>query len=173
MILPPVPGWGRRRYDRATFQGEAMPQSLTQLLYHIIFSTKNREPFIDQILRPRLHAYIGGIINENEGKPIITGGVDDHVHIFTYLPATMCIADAIRIIKTNSSKWVHNTDPDRDSFAWQAGYAAFTVSLSVYDDLRRYIEEQETHHKEMSFQDEYRKFLRKHQVEWDERYVWD
>jgi hypothetical protein len=83
------------------------------------------------------------------------------------------MSDAVRIIKSNSSGWVHRTFPDRESFAWQSGYAAFSVSQSVYDDLRRYIEDQEEHHKETSFQDEYRKFLRKHGLEWDERYVWD
>ena len=150
-----------------------MPQSLTHLLYHIIFSTKQREPTIDANLRPRLHAYIGGIINEAHGKPIVVGGVEDHVHIFTHLPATLSISDAVRVIKSNSSKWVHQDHADRHSFAWQSGYAAFTVSPSKYDDLRRYIEDQEAHHKHVSFQDEYRAFLRKHQVVWDERYVWD
>jgi REP element-mobilizing transposase RayT len=150
-----------------------MPQSLTHLLYHIIFSTKNREPTIDAELPPRLHCYIGGIINEMGGKPIIVGGVEDHVHIFTHLPAVMSISEAVRVIKSNSSSWVHRSFPDQASFAWQSGYAAFTVSPSIYDDLRRYIEDQETHHKRVSFQDEYRAFLRKHHVEWDERYVWD
>jgi REP element-mobilizing transposase RayT len=154
-------------------EGQHMPQSLTTLLYHIIFSTKNREPTIDQDLRPRLHFYIGGIINEAGGKPIIIGGVEDHVHAFTRLAAPMSIPEAVRVIKSNSSGWVHRTFPDRRSFAWQSGYAAFTVSPSNSDELRRYIENQEEHHKRVSFQDEYRAFLKRHNVEWDERYVWD
>ena len=150
-----------------------MPQSLTNLLYHFIFSTKNRQPWIDAELRPRLHQYIGGIINETRGKPIIVGGVEDHVHVFAYLPSTMTVPDAVRVMKANSSGWVHRAFPDKSEFAWQSGYAAFTASQSGIDDLRRYIENQEEHHKEVSFQDEYRAFLRKNAIMFDEQYVWD
>ncbi|MDB5296431.1 MAG: Transposase like protein [Phycisphaerales bacterium] len=150
-----------------------MPQSLTNLLYHVIFSTKHRDPTIDVDLRPRLHDYLGGILIEARAKPVLIGGVADHVHVLTYLPAPLPIPDAVRVLKANSSGWVHRTFPDRRSFAWQAGYAAFTVSRSGLEDVRRYIANQEEHHKSVSFQDEYRAFLRKHDIEFDERYVWD
>jgi REP element-mobilizing transposase RayT len=105
-----------------------VPQSLTNLLYHLIFSTKNREPLIDAALLPRLHDYLGGIINEFRGGVIRIGGVADHVHILAHLPSTMTVADAIRIIKSNSSGWVHRTFSQHAAFAWQSGYAAFSVS---------------------------------------------
>lgn len=150
-----------------------MPQSLTNLLYHLIFSTKNREPLIDATLLPRLHDYLGGIINESGGRVIRIGGVADHVHILSHFPSTMTVADAIRIIKSNSSGWVHRTFSQHAAFAWQSGYAAFTVSQSVCDDVRAYIANQEEHHRTISFQDEYRAFLRKNDIAFDERYVWD
>ena len=150
-----------------------MPQSLTNLLYHIIFSTKRREPYIDADLRPRLHDYLGGIINEARGRIVIVGGVADHVHVLAYLPAPMSVPDAVRVLKANSSGWVHRTFPDRQVFAWQSGYAAFTVSRSVMDDVRRYIANQEEHHRTVTFQDEYLAFLRRHEIPFDERYMWD
>ncbi|HEX8915745.1 MAG TPA: transposase [Humisphaera sp.] len=150
-----------------------MPQSFTSLLYHVIFSTKNREPLIDADLKPRLHDYLGGIINEAKGQTVLVGGVADHVHVLAYLPKNLSVPDALRLIKANSSGWVHRTFPARQSFAWQAGYAAFTASLSVMEDVRAYIADQEEHHRTVSFQDEYRAFLRRHGLSWDERYVWD
>ena len=149
-----------------------MPQTLTSLLYHVIFSTKNREPSIDASIRDRLFAYIGGIVNEIDGKPVIVNGVADHVHVLAYLPPTLAVSDALRTIKTNSSRWVHETNKDLAAFAWQAGYAAFAVSRSVMEDVRRYIQEQEEHHRTLTYEDEYRAFLRKHGIEFDERYVW-
>ncbi len=150
-----------------------MPQSLTNLLYHIIFSTKNREPLIHADLRPRLHDYLGGILLESGCKPVITNGVEDHVHVLAYLAAPMSMSDAVRILKSNSSRWVHQTFPADRSFAWQAGYAAFTVSRSVLEDVRRYVANQVDHHKTVTFQDEYRAFLKKHEITFDEKYVWD
>lgn len=150
-----------------------MPQSLTCLLYHIIFSTKRREPFIDDDLKPHLHAYLGGILHEIDGHPVAIGGVEDHVHVLAYLPKTMTIPDVLRTLKANSSGWVHRTCLDRQSFAWQSGYGIFTVSASALEDVRRYIGDQVEHHRETTFQEEYRSFLRRHAIEWDERYVWD
>jgi REP element-mobilizing transposase RayT len=150
-----------------------MPQSLNNLLYHIIFSTKNRESTINSDLKPKLHAYLAGICENMKGRPIIVGGVEDHVHIETYLPQTVTVADTLRDLKSWSSKWVHATYPDLGSFAWQAGYATFTVSQSHLKKVRDYIADQEKHHRRMSFQDEYREFLHRHGVEFDERYVWD
>ena len=150
-----------------------MPQSLTNLIVHIIFSTKHREPFIDVDLKPHLNAYMAVVIKDLGGKAIIINGMPDHTHLLTYVPATVSISDLLRTVKANSSRWVKETYPDRHAFAWQSGYAAFSVSPSNKDEVRRYIDGQEQHHKTMSFQDEYRAFLRKHGVEFDERYVWD
>lgn len=150
-----------------------MPQSLNNLLVHVIFSTKNRESLIDADLAPKLHAYIAGICQRLGGKPIRVNGVADHVHILTYIPATLAIATLLRDVKSGSSKWVHQTFPHLQTFAWQSGYAAFSVSQSKLITVRDYIANQEERHKQMSFQDEYRAFLVKHDIEFDERYVWD
>src|SRR4051794_17114999 len=103
-------------------------QTYTNLLYHIIFGTKNREPFIDDDLLQPLHAYMGGILLEIDAQPLIIGGISDHVHVLVRLPKTLLIPDALRVLKTNSSRWVHEKYPHKASFAWQTGYAAFTVS---------------------------------------------
>lgn len=150
-----------------------MPQSLTNLLYHLVFSTKHREPLLDAGLKPRLFAYMGAIVGEMKGRPVLINGPADHLHALIYLPPTTSISDAIRVLKSNASKWVHETFPDRASFAWQSGYGAFSVSQSNLDDVHRYVADQEEHHKAVSFQDEYRAFLRKHGIAFDERYVWD
>ena len=150
-----------------------MPQSLTYLLFHIVFSTKNREPWIDSGLITDLHAYLGGILSESKANPVAIGGIEDHVHILTYLPSMMPVPDAVRIVKSNSSKWVHQRSPKYASFAWQSGYAAFTISRTAVEDARRYIGNQAEHHKTMSFQDEYRELLQRHGLKFDERYVWD
>ena len=150
-----------------------MSQTFTNLLYHVIFSTKNREPFVDAELSQPLHAYLGGILLEQGGRPLIVGGVADHVHVLTHLPKMLLVPDALRVLKSNSSRWVHEQFPGRAAFAWQTGYAAFSVSQSGVEDVRRYIANQEEHHKSVSFQDEYRAFLRRHALEFDERYMWD
>jgi REP element-mobilizing transposase RayT len=106
-------------------------------------------------------------------RPLIVGGVADHVHVLTHLPKTLLVPDALRVLKTNSSRWVHERFPARAAFAWQAGYAAFSVSQSGVEDVRRYVADQEAHHRTLSFQDEYRAFLRRHAIEFDERYMWD
>lgn len=149
-----------------------MPQSLTNLLFHIIFSTKNRETIISNEIAPQLHAYLVGICENLRGRPIKIGGMPDHVHVLTYLPQTITIADALRDLKSSSSKWMHTTFSD-NRFAWQAGYAAFSVSQSNLEVVRDYVANQEEHHKRLSFQDEYRAFLKRHGVPFDERYVWD
>jgi putative transposase len=150
-----------------------MPQTFTNLVYHIVFSTKGREPFMDAELLQPLHAYLGGILLEMDARPVIVGGAADHVHVLAHLPKTLIIPDALRVLKTNSSRWVHERSPARAAFAWQAGYAAFSVSQSAVEDVRRYIADQEQHHRTVSFQDEYRAFLRRHEIAFDERYMWD
>ena len=150
-----------------------MPQSLACLYAHLVFSTKNREPFIVPDLAPRLYAYIGGILRETGSVLIEAGGMPDHIHLLISLGRQVAVADTVRTIKSNSSRWVHETFPARAAFAWQSGYGAFTVSFSNVEAVREYIRGQEEHHKVRTFQDEFREFLRRHAIEWDERYVWD
>jgi REP element-mobilizing transposase RayT len=150
-----------------------MPQSLASLNVHIVFSTKNREPFIDADLAPRLYGYMGGIIR-NTGSTLLTiGGIADHVHLLVSLGRQACIADLVRDVKANSSGWVHETFPTLARFTWQLGYGAFSVSKSVIERVKAYIANQEEHHKQETFQEEYLHFLREHEIEWDERFVWD
>jgi REP element-mobilizing transposase RayT len=139
-----------------------VPQSLVSLYVHVIFSTKHREPTIDADLAPRLYGFVGGIIRQTGSALITIGGVEDHVHLLVSLGRQTPIADLVRDIKSNSSKWVHEMFPDRSAFARQAGYGAFAVSVSLVDRVKAYIAGQKEHHKEHSFQDEFRTFHRKH-----------
>ena len=150
-----------------------MAHTYTHLLYHAIWSTKDRRPLIDPDLRARLFPYLGGIAAELGGKTLEIGGMPDHVHLLLCLPASVAIADALRVIKTNSSRWVHETWPERRTFAWQTGYGAFTVSRSNREMVAKYIAEQEEHHRRLSFQEEFMAFLKRHGVEYDERYLWE
>ncbi len=150
-----------------------MAHTFSELLSHVIFSTKGRAASIDDELKPRLHSYIGGIIRELGGTAIAVGGTADHVHIFLRLPPSLSISDAMRVVKTNSSRWIHETSPNLRSFAWQAGYGAFSVSESNRHTVIDYIENQEEHHRRTSFQEEYLAFLQRHRVDYDERFVFD
>jgi len=151
-----------------------MPQSLANVLLHVIFSTKNREPFLrDAKLQKAMHAYLTGALQNLECPALTVGGVADHVHILCQLSRKTSIADLVKEIKTESSKWIKTSDHAVASFQWQSGYAVFSVSQSNVARVRRYIADQETHHRQKTFQDELRAFLRRHEVEFDERYVWD
>lgn len=150
-----------------------MPQSFGSLHFHIVFSTKNRQPLIDVELQPRLYEYIGGILRAEKSVLLAAGGMPDHVHLLVSLSRELSIAETLRLVKANSSKWIHETFPDRKLFAWQAGYGAFSVSYSNLPDVKSYLARQIEHHRVRTFQDEFRDFLRKHELEWDERYVWD
>lgn len=150
-----------------------MAHTFTDLLYHIVFSTKNRASLIDDELRPELWKYLGGIVKGFKGEPIIIGGVADHSHLLIALPPTICVSDALRLIKTNSSGWVHESFPTRHRFAWQAGYAAFTLSESRRDTVIRYIRNQEQHHRKVSFQDEFMRLLKKHRIDYDPATLWE
>jgi REP element-mobilizing transposase RayT len=150
-----------------------MPQSLVSLHAHVVFSTKNREPFITPDLAPRLYPYLGGVVRNTGSVLVAVGGMPDHVHLLVSLGRQACVADLVRDVKANSSRWVHETFPDRSAFAWQNGYGAFGVSASILEQVRGYIANQADHHRTVSFQDEFRDFLRRHGIEWDERYVWD
>jgi putative transposase len=150
-----------------------MPQSFGALYFHLVFSTKNRQPLIDDDLQARLYEYIGGILRAEKSVLLAAGGMPDHVHLLVSLSRELSIAETLRLVKANSSKWIHETFPDRQHFAWQAGYGAFSVSFSNLPDVKHYLARQAEHHRIRTFQDEFREFLRKHELEWDERYVWD
>ena len=150
-----------------------MPQSLSAVYIHLVFSTKNRHPFLrDKSLRYDLHAYLGGITKTLRCPPIIVGGVEDHVHLLARFGRTITQAEWVKELKRVSNLWLKKEVRLRN-FEWQGGYAAFSVSASNLERVKRYIANQEEHHKKMGFQDELRKFLTAHDVSWDERYVWD
>jgi putative transposase len=151
-----------------------MPQSLAQVYLHLVFSTKNRQPFLtDKMLRNECHAYIAGTCHKRGSPSIIVGGVEDHVHILCTLSRQESMAVLIREIKRESSKWLKAKGPSLRNFFWQAGYGAFSVSPSHVEALKQYIANQEQHHRQESFQDEFRRLLKKYGVLYDERYVWD
>ena len=148
-----------------------MPSTHLSLHYHLIFSTKNRHPFIDGAWRGRLHAFMGGAVRSLGGAPEAVGGMSDHVHLLVGLRANHTLADVLRDIKSASSHWVHDTVGVK-GFAWQDGYGAFTVSASLIERVKSYIAHQEEHHKKKTFQEEYVEFLKQSGVEFDERFLW-
>ena len=148
-----------------------MPSTHLSLHFHIVFSTKDRHPFIAEDWRQRLHEYLGGLIRAADGIPEIVGGTADHVHLLVGLPATIALASFVQDIKQTSSRWIHETIGVKN-FAWQQGYGAFTVSASNRDVVKEYIANQVEHHRAKTFQEEYVTFLKKHEVEYDERYLW-
>lgn len=150
-----------------------MPQSVSKLIVHIIFSTKNREPWLDSNIRARIHAYLATICRDLGAEVVHVGGVADHVHLVTTLPRTLSQAEFVEQIKKTSSKWIKTLDAKYRGFFWQRGYAAFSVSRSQLDAVLQYINGQKEHHRTRTFQEEYRELLRKHGVDFDERYVWD
>ncbi len=150
-----------------------MPQSFAAVYLHVVFSTKNRESLIAPDLAPRLYEYLSGVARGNGCRLAGSGGVADHVHLLVSLGREIAIADLVRELKAGSSRWVHDTFPGLSGFAWQSGYGAFSVSVGRIAGVKTYIANQEEHHKTRTFQEEYREFLRKHGIEWDERYVWD
>jgi putative transposase len=150
-----------------------MPQSFAAVYVHIVFSTKHRAPAIRSEWSDRLYQYIGGIVANRRGESLAAGGTADQVHLLVSLGREWSLADLLRDVKAGSSKWVHDTLPSDIDFAWQNGYGAFSVSASNLPAVKRYIADQEKHHSTMSFQDELRKLLGRHEIEWDERYIWD
>jgi REP-associated tyrosine transposase len=151
----------------------AMPQSLSKVIVHIIFSTKDREPWLGSDIRPRMHAYLATICRDLGAELVRVGGVADHVHIVTTLPRTVSQAQLIEEIKKASSKWIKTLDARYRGFFWQRGYGAFSVSPSQLDTVVQYVEAQQEHHRTRTFQEEYRELLRRHGVDFDERNVWD
>jgi len=149
-----------------------MANSYLSLYIHVVFSTKGRRAMILPDLQNRLWAYMGGIARENKMKALSIGGMQDHVHMLLSLPGPLPVAKAVQLIKGGSSKWVHDTFVDLRRFAWQEGYGAFSVNVSLLEETIRYIEGQAQHHKQKTFQEEYIEFLKRHQIDYDERFVW-
>ena len=143
------------------------------LLVHFVWSTAGREPWIGEDWREPLHAYVGGIMRNKNAKLLAAGGMNDHVHVYASLPSTVTIADFVSTIKSNSSRWVHESFPNRRGFAWQEGYGAFSVSKSEEEKVINYIRNQREHHRKRSFKEEYLDFLEKYEVDYDERYLWN
>jgi REP element-mobilizing transposase RayT len=149
-----------------------MPQSLSQIYIHLVFSTKNRQPFISDAIAPDLYAYMAKVFYDECRSPAkLIGGVEDHIHALFNLSRTWCVADVVESIKTSTSKWMKKQDVR--SFAWQTGYGAFSVSRSNIGTVEDYIRRQKEHHRKQDFKNELRGLLKKHDVEYDERYVWD
>ncbi len=150
-----------------------MSHAFARLHYHLIFSTKQRKGMITPDLQPRLHAYLAGIIRNLEGVAHEIGGIEDHVHLLFFTPPKLALSDVIGTIKANSSKWIHETWPERREFAWQRGYGVFSVSESQTAAVRAYIQNQPAHHQRQSFQEEFVEYLRKHEFEYDDQDLWD
>ena len=146
--------------------------SYVSAYFHCVFSTKERRRLIAPELRDRLWPFLGGIARQNKMKAIEIGGIENHVHILLSLPSTMTISKALQLIKGGSSKWIHETFPEHHQFAWQEEYGALSVSVSQLDKTIDYIKGQEEHHRKMTFQEEFLALLKKHRIEYDERYLW-
>ena len=141
--------------------------------FHCVFSTKERHPMIPPELRDRLWPFLGGIARQNQMKAIEVGGMPDHVHLLLSLRSTLSIAKALQLIKGGSSKWVHDTFPEHRCFRWQVKYGAFSVSVSQLDKTIQYFKRQEEHHRKMTFQEEFVALLKRHRINYDERYLWE
>ena len=149
-----------------------MPQSYCNLLYHIVYSTKDRHPWLTGDTRQRVHAYLGGVIRSEGGIALIINGTTDHVHLLAKLRQDGAVSDVVRNMKANSTNWIRDNFADLDRFRWQNGYAAFSLSTSQVPKTRQYIANQEQHHKKRSFKDEFIALLRANEIEYDERYLW-
>jgi REP element-mobilizing transposase RayT len=151
-----------------------MPQSLANVLLHVVFSTKHRAPFLQSDdLRDELQGYMVGTLQTIQCPSLIVRAVEDHLHCLLQLSRTVTIAKLIETMKVESSAWIKRQGPHLSEFYWQGGYGAFSVSQSNVEQVKAYIANQEEHHRKVSFQDEFRALLRKHEIEFDERYVWD
>jgi REP element-mobilizing transposase RayT len=150
-----------------------MPGTCSQILLHIVFSTKQRQPWITGDICERLYGYVGGIVRAEQGVLCAIGGIEDHVHLYLRWRTDVSIADLMRTVKARSSKWIHDNFPTLRAFAWQEGYAVFSVSKSQEDAVRAYIAGQREHHSQIDFKSELLGLLRRHEIEFDERYVFD
>ena len=150
-----------------------MPQSHTCLHIHLIFSTRNRAPLITDGVRDDLHSYMATVLQNLNCTPLRINSVEDHAHLLFNLARTATVSKAVEDTKKASSKWIKTQGSEFDPFSWQSGYGAFAVSESNLDNVRQYIIDQREHHRKKTFQEEYRQFLQRHQIDYDERYVWD
>ena len=151
-----------------------MPQSLSAIYVHLVFSPKDRRPLLrDTMIRAKLHAQLGGISKSLECPPLLVGGIEDHVHLLCRFGRTTTQAEWVKELKRISNLWLKEQGRDFDDFQWQGGYADFSVSHSNVDQVKHYIATQAEHHHKMTFQDELRALFRRHAIEFDERYVWD
>ena len=150
-----------------------MPQSLAKIHIHLVYSTKNRDRHIGDNIRPNLHHYMGGILKNRKCYPVEINTEPDHAHILFLLGRDIAVCEIVKNLKTGTTTWLRDEASMNPSFQWQKGYGAFSVSESNVDAVRRYIQNQADHHKHTTFQDEFRKLMRLHGLEIDERYVWD
>ncbi len=148
-----------------------MPQSFVSLHAHIVFSTKDWRPFITDDMETRLHEYLGGIVRADGGCLLAAGGTPEHIHLLISLSKQIAMADAVRTIKSNTSKWIHETFPAKRVFAWQPGYGGFAVSFSNLDAVKRYIVNQAEHHRKTTAREEFIALLKRHEIDFDERYL--
>jgi REP element-mobilizing transposase RayT len=150
-----------------------MANTYTSLLYHLTFSTKNREPWIAQTIEGRVWAYIGGVARKHNMTALQVGGIEDHIHALIMAPPTLSPSEIAQYLKGDSSKWIHQEFSKLRAFGWQDGYGAFTVSKSQIPEVIAYIKNQREHHRRKTFQEEYLELLNKHGIDYDERYLWD
>lgn len=147
-----------------------MSHTYTNLLFHFVFSTKDRMELINDETKSELYAYLGGLTKELKGKSLAINGMPEHIHLLVSLPPTVSISDAMQFLKANSSRWMR--ERFNIEFSWQIGYGAFSVSRSQVDAVVKYIQNQEEHHKKFDFREEFLKLLKSHEVEFDEKYLW-
>ena len=150
-----------------------MPQSLSQIYIHIIFSTKHREAVLHKVIQPQLYRCIGGLCNAFDSTPVKVGGYYDHVHILCRLSRKIAVMKLLEEVKKGSSKWMKTLGGEYSNFHWQDGYGAFSVNPTEISVVIDYIKNQDAHHAHKTFQEEFRAFLKKYGVDYDERYVWD
>jgi putative transposase len=150
-----------------------MPQSLSQVIVHVVFSTKDRHKFLDKSIAPRMHGYLATVCRDSNCEAYRVGGMPDHVHLAVRLGRTISQADLIEKVKVTSSSWIKEQGNAYQSFHWQRGYGTFSVGFSQLEALQDYIDAQPEHHRTRTFQEEYRELLRKYHIEFDEQYVWD
>jgi len=148
-----------------------MPDSYTNLLYHVVFSTKDRRPLITPEYEPRLYNYIGGIVRSAGGISLALNGAEDHIHLLTKLRPDRALSDVLRDLKANATGWMHDVFPSLKNFSWQRGYGAFTVSESNVDEVRNYIARQKQHHRKTSFREEFIQFLQVNGIEYNDRFI--
>ena len=149
-----------------------MAQSLSQLFIHIVFRNKNKGVKIEDVTSKELYAYMGAIIKDNGSIPIIINGTDDHIHILCIMSKNISLSKLVEEIKRHSSRWIKTKDERYKNFSWQGGYGGFSVSSSMHDKTKKYIQKQKEHHKRMTFNDEYLMFLKEYGVSYDEKYLW-